>query len=228
MNCIILAAGKGTRLQPLTDNIPKPLLEIKGKPILAYTIEHLPDEVTKVIIVVKHLSQPIKSKFGKKWAGKKIEYVDAVSLKGTADMIRQAKKYIKGKTLILMGDDLYKKEDLEELIKQTSEDQWGLLAKDMAQDAKCFGVLVLGKDNTLQAIVERPEIPPTSLVNMGAYVIDERFFHYKLVKIQGGEYGLPQTIVSAADDISIRVVNASFWLPVNTHKDYQRAKEFIH
>ena len=223
MNAIILAAGKGTRLQPLTNHTPKSLLEIQGKPVLAHTIENLPDEVTSVIIVVRHLGYLIKEYFGTKWGGKKITYVNAMTLRGTADMIRQVKRFVKGKTLVLHGDDLYKKSDLVRLIAEVQENEWGILAKEW-DDVKQFGVLALSKDGKLLEIIEKPENPPSHLVNTGAYILDERIFAYRPAKLASGEYGLPQTMTQAKNEVPTRVVLASFWQPVNTMSDYKEAQ----
>ena len=224
MICIILAAGKGTRLAPLTDTTPKPLLMIGEKTILAHTIEQLPDEITRVVLMVKHLGDKIKEHFGKKWAGKRITYVTAVSLKGTADMIRQSKKYVKGKTLVLMGDDLYKKEDLEALIGKPREGEWAILAKEV-ENAKEFGVLKFNDAGNLCDIIERPEKPSSNFINAGAYIIDEQFFRYSLAKLANGEYGLPQTMLQARKDIVIHIVKADFWIPINTLENYERARK---
>lgn len=224
MNCIILAAGKGTRLQPFTNHTPKSLLEIHGKPVLAHTIENLPNEVTRVIIIVKYLGHLVKEYFGKKWAGKKITYVNVLTLRGTADMIRQVRRFVKEKTLVLYGDDLYQKSDLERLTREVGENEWGILAKER-DDAAKFGVLAFSPEGKLLEIVEKPQNPPSRFVNAGAYILDERIFAYRPAKLANGEYGLPQTMTQARNKISIRVVRASFWQPVNTIEDYEKAQQ---
>ena len=223
MKCIILAAGKGTRLKPLTDHTPKPLLPIKGRPLLEYTLENLPDEVDDVIIVVKHLGHLIKEHFGKKWAGKKLTYLNAVGLRGTADMIRQAKRFVKGKTLVICGDDIYKKSDLARLLVEVPESEWGILVAER-DDASNFGVLSLNTRGTVAAVIEKPEHPASNLVNAGAYLFDERIFKYRPVKLASGEYGLPQTMAQAKEKIIIRAVRALFWQPISTLQDYEKAK----
>jgi len=170
------------------------------------------------------LGDMIKQRFGKKFASKKILYVDAVGLRGTADMIRQSKKYVKTKTLILNGDDLYKKDDLEALINAPKVGEWAILAKEVDNPQE-FGVLKFDERGILQDIIERPKNPPSNFINAGGYIIDEQFFRYKLAKLDNGEYGLPQTMLQAKNEIPIHVVKAQFWMPINTHENYERAKK---
>ena len=63
MQAIILAAGKGTRMRPLTYDMPKAMLPVKGKPVLEYTISFLPEEIDEIIIVINHLGDQIKNYF---------------------------------------------------------------------------------------------------------------------------------------------------------------------
>src|SRR3989344_511325 len=117
MQAVILAAGKGTRMGDLTKNTPKPLLKIGNKTILEQTLESLPEEIEEVILVIGYLGEQIKNLIGGSFAGKKVTYVEQKELKGTADAIFECKDLLRGRFLVLMGDDLYNKRDLENLIK---------------------------------------------------------------------------------------------------------------
>lgn len=221
MKCIILAGGLGTRLRPLTLTTPKSLLEVGGKPLIEHTLEALPSEITSVIIAVKHLGQKIKTRIGKKYRKRKISYVDLVSLRGTMDAVKQCKKYIKGKTMILNGDDIYGKDDLLNLVSaaQINEDTWVILVKENADDERSFDRILI-KKGKMEDITENR----SPYINTGAYILDERIFHYKPVKTAKGEYGLPQTILSAKNEILTIAVMASYWHAVNTIEDYERLK----
>ena len=59
MQAVILAAGLGTRLRPLTDNKPKPMVEVKGKPIIAHNIERLPETISEIIVVLGYMGEKI-------------------------------------------------------------------------------------------------------------------------------------------------------------------------
>ena len=83
MKAIILAAGEGTRLKPLTLDIPKSLISIGGKPIIDRIFESLPDEIDEVFIVVGHLKEKIKSHLGDNFRGKKVSYANQIDKHGT-------------------------------------------------------------------------------------------------------------------------------------------------
>src|SRR3989338_7630405 len=107
MKAIILAAGRGARLRPLTDNVPKPLVAVKGRPILDYVFDVLPDQITEVIVVVKYRAEQIKEYLGKEYRGRKVHYVNsrdegtAYSFLAARDLIESGERF-----LLLYGDEL--------------------------------------------------------------------------------------------------------------------------
>jgi NDP-sugar pyrophosphorylase family protein len=78
MQCVILAAGKGTRLRPLTDDIPKPLVLVAGKSLLEHIVAALPSAVDELIIVHGYLGEQIKAHCGEFYFGRKVTYVEQV------------------------------------------------------------------------------------------------------------------------------------------------------
>jgi len=75
MQCVILAAGKGTRLRPLTENCPKPLVEVGGKTLLDHIVGALPSSVDELIIVTGYLGEMIEAYCGTEFHGRKVTYV---------------------------------------------------------------------------------------------------------------------------------------------------------
>lgn len=220
MKAIILAAGKGTRLRPITYNKPKPLVKVNGEPILEHTFKELPDEIDEVILVVGYLKEQIVDYFGNSHKGKKITYIEQKELKGTMNALFLCKKMLKNgeKFLVLNGDDLYKKGDLEKLIKE----ELAILVKETDEPEK-FGIVTRDNKGTVSDIKERPKGLKKALANTGAFVLDARIFNYKPVKITETEYGLPQTVVKMARDYPVKIVKASFWMPVGYPKHIKQA-----
>lgn len=106
MKAIILAAGKGVRMGPLTLKTPKPLLKIKGKPIIDYILDSIPREIDEVIIVVKYLASQIKKHIGDKRGYLKIKYVLG-SDKGNAYSFLATRNYLKNERFLLIyGDEI--------------------------------------------------------------------------------------------------------------------------
>ena len=82
MQAVILAAGNGTRLRPITNHVPKPMIKIGNKTLLEYNIDNLPSEVDEIIFVIGYLGEQIKDYFGSEFKGKKIKYVEQKELLG--------------------------------------------------------------------------------------------------------------------------------------------------
>ncbi|HOW60824.1 MAG TPA: nucleotidyltransferase family protein [Candidatus Moranbacteria bacterium] len=222
MQAVILAAGKGTRMQPLTYDIPKAMLLVKEKPILEYTINFLPEIVDEVIIVINHLGDQIQKYFGDEFNGRKIKYVVQEKLNGTGGAVHTCKDLLKGKFMVVMGDDLYYKEDLKDLLNY----ELAILAFEV-EDSTRFGVLKTDESGHLIEIIEKPQLKEKALISTNAFVLNEKFFDYDLVPISETEFGLPQTLAKMAQDYPVKILQALQWLPVGYPEDIKKAEEVI-
>lgn len=207
----------------MTNDVPKPLLKISGRPILEYTLANLPREINEVIFVVGYLGHKIKNHFGAKHQGRELQYIWQLSPSGTGGALWQIRKALHGKFIVLMGDDLYHQKDLKKILKH----DLAVLVKEI-EDPSRFGVIEVDARGHLVQIVEKPAEPKSNLVNAGVYVLDSRIFNYPLVPIYGGtEFGLPQTLAQMADKYKIKVERASFWYPNNNDEDLAKAEEIV-
>jgi len=224
MQAVILAAGKGTRMRPLTYDIPKAMLPVKGKPVLEYTIDFLPEEINEIIIVINHLGDQIKNYFGDEWKGRKIKYVMQEKLNGTGGAVKICQDLVKGKFMVVMGDDLYHKDDLAKLAKE----ELAIMAKDF-DDAERFGIFETDENGNLVNIIESPHNLKSGLINIGAYVLNEKFFDCEMVPKKTGdiEFGLPQALAKMAKEYPVKIVKATHWLPIGFPEDIQKAEEVI-
>jgi len=152
MQAIILTAGKGTRMYPLTLNLPKPLLRVLGKSILERNLEQLQDLVEEVILVVGYKGQAIKNYFGSSYKDLRITYVWQEQQLGTGHAARLALPHLKGRFLLMYGDDLYDRQDIEKLLakcpsillgKVKNPSQFGVVMVDGEQIKECFQNYVL-------------------------------------------------------------------------------------
>lgn len=224
MQAVILAAGRGTRMGSLTDDIPKPMLPLLGRPMLEWKLEMLPRKIDEVILTIGYLGDRIESHFGDEWGGRNIRYVRHKILDGTGGSIRLVWEsgLIDGPVLVTMGDDLYHPEDLADLILETSA-VLGLLV----DGAERFGLLEETPKGMLKEITERPHGKGTGIVNVGAYMLSREYFDYPPVRITATEYGLPQTLALLSKDSPVRVRRARAWQPVGAPDDLARAEEFL-
>jgi NDP-sugar pyrophosphorylase family protein len=104
MKAVILAAGEGSRLRPITYYVPKPMIPFFGKPFLEYTIRNLVGLVDSLVFIVKYKQEHLKDYFGDCYASLPLEYVEQTELKGTAAALMTAKDFVSEKFFVLQGD----------------------------------------------------------------------------------------------------------------------------
>ena len=224
MQAVILAAGKGTRMQPLTYDIPKAMLPIKGRPVLEYTIDFLPEEIDEIIIVINHLGDQIKSYFGDEWKGRKIKYVVQEKLNGTGGAVYICKDLVKGKFMVVMGDDIYYKKDLKELLNY----DLAILACEV-EDSTRFGILIVNENGELIEIIEAPHAEGRALTSTNAFILNEKFFDCELVpkKVEDIEFGLPQMLAKMAKEYPVKILKSTHWFPIGFPEDLEKAEEAL-
>lgn len=222
MQTVILAAGKGTRLRPLTLKIPKPLVLLNNKPILEHILNELPNEVSEVILVIGYLGDKIKKHFGSNFLGKKIKYVAQKESRGTFHALKQAQKLLKDEFLILMADDIYLKKDLASLV----ENKYAVLARAVSGPSEKFGVCLI-KDNHLLDIREKEKGIKFKFANCGAYKLNMDIFNEPIIYGPNGEEWLSSMVGSLAKKIRIKIVKATKWFPIATVEDLRKAETFL-
>src|SRR3989338_8556666 len=149
LQAVILAAGAGTRMRPLTNTVAKPLVTIAGRPLLDYTFDALPDEVGEVIMIIGYLGEQIRAYLGETYRGRSIRYVEQKNLDGTAKALWEAKPFLKGKFLVLMADDIYAKEDIEKCLRH--EHAISVMKSELEGPG---GRVLLDTEGKLQTVVE--------------------------------------------------------------------------
>jgi len=221
MQVVILAAGNGTRLQPLTCTRPKPLIKIFDKSILEHNLEQLKGIAKEVILVIGYKGELIQEKIGKNYKGIRIKYVWQKKPQGTGDAAKYALPYLKDRFLLLNGDDFYFKEDLKKLIKKFP----AILAKK--EDPANFGAIIVKEGKKVKEIVEKPEKKISDLANIGVYYLPKEIFRYKIKKSKRGEYEFPDYINQFAKKHPLYFVEAKNWIPVSFSWNLLDAFEFF-
>lgn len=222
---VIFAAGRGERMLPLTQTCPKPLQKVLGKNLIEWKLEALPSMVREIVIVIGYHGDQIKQYFGDVWNGKRIRYVAQAELNGTAGALWAARGLLSGRFLVMMGDDLYAKEDVASMFTH----EFALCAQEVS-DCDMGGEVMLNTDGTFVSILEPKHHVEKGWVNTGLYMLDERIFNYNPVFVGGSniELGLPHTLAVLGKDIPVVVVRATRWFQITTADDLTRAeKEFI-
>lgn len=227
MQAIILAAGRGTRLQPLTDTTPKAMLPINGKPMLEIILHQLKSVgVTEVVVIVNYLKEHIKKHFGNgSKIGMKITYVEQPELKGSADAIARAEGHITDKRFFVIAcDSLFETHLLKRLLKHTSP---GVFTCTEVEDGRRYGILIT-EGRKVTRIIEKPENPPTNLANFSVYILPHEIFKACKEVKEGvkGEYWLPDAIQMLIDKgIEFEYEVCSHILDIGTPEQLAEAQE---
>lgn len=201
MKAIILTAGEGTRMRPLTVTKPKTMLQVGGKPILQYNVESLRDAGIKdITLVVGYREEVIKDHFrnGTDF-GVNINYVTQKERLGTAHAIGSTRGIVKGNFIILNGDIIVDPILIEDLItKYQTENARSVLVLTEVDDPSSFGVVEIDEDR-ITNIIEKPEPgkAPSNLINAGIYLFDDQIFEAieKTEKSQRGEYEITDSLL---------------------------------
>ncbi|MFO0824751.1 MAG: nucleotidyltransferase family protein [Gemmataceae bacterium] len=220
MDAIILAAGKGTRLRPHTNTIPKPLLPVQGRPILDWIIGALPP-VDRLVVVVNYLAEQIEEYLGTQSHVKNWVTVKQAEPRGTGDALMSCKGTVTAdRVMVLNGDDLIGRADLSAL----ADVPMGILTHQV-QQPKDYGIVFRNPDGTLREIVEKPEgLTPPQLANIGGYLFPKDVFDLTLPLSPRGEYEITDAVAQLAARGGFRVVEASYWLPIGNIEQWEAAQ----
>lgn len=222
MQCVILAAGKGTRLRPLTDTCPKPLITVAGRPLLDHIVAALPSSVDELIIVVGYLGEQIKTYCGSEFHGKKVTYIVQEEQNGTAMALWLCRDLLKGRFLFMFADDIHGKGDIARAVSFSRS-----MLTMTSENPERFGVVVRNPDGTLSEIIEKPTHPPSNLVSTGVMVLDTNIFNFVPETEVNGEYYLTEVIERYAREYPIAVVEEEMWVPIGYPEDIEKAEELL-
>jgi bifunctional UDP-N-acetylglucosamine pyrophosphorylase/glucosamine-1-phosphate N-acetyltransferase len=193
LKAVILAAGEGHRMRPLTGNRPKVMLPIANKPIL----EHLLTEakaagVSDFIFIVGYCDEQVRSYFGRgeKW-GVDIAYSEQRKQLGTADAIRMVEGMVEEAFLVINGDVIVNRRDIAALMKITGNTMGVIEVKD----PRGLGMVEISGQRIIN-IYEKTERPPTMIANAGLYLFTPEVFGAitRTEKSPRGEYEITDTL----------------------------------
>ncbi len=218
---VVLAAGEGERLRPLTAYKPKVMIPVGNKPILQYVIEALVESgIREIILVVGYRKEAVMRFFedGRE-LGARIEYVFQSAQLGTGHALKQAEGKTEGTFLVLSGDNIIAKETLSPILDM---EQPSVLAKE-GEEAGKYGVLIT-RDDELVEIVEKPTQPPSFLLNTGIYILPQAIFEYLREELD-----LPKAISSmVSDGVKVKVrITDGVWLDALYPWDLLKLNSFV-
>jgi UDP-N-acetylglucosamine diphosphorylase/glucosamine-1-phosphate N-acetyltransferase len=211
MKCVILAAGEGTRMHPLTFTRPKVMLPLAGKPILEWNLLNArAADLKEFIFVVSYKSEMVREYFGdgKKW-NVKISYVNQGKAMGTAHAIGITETFVHD-FIVMCGDTIFGTNDIKNIMKKGVK--IGLIHLENPTE---YGIVEL-KGRHLVKIYEKMEQPFTNVVNAGIYHFDDSIFTYihKTNKSSRGEYEITDSINMLVDHEPMDAIVLKEWRDV--------------
>ena len=162
---VILAAGKGTRMEPLTSTTPKPLLEIYGKPLIGHSIANSKEYISKAIIVIGHQKEAVEAALGNEFEGVPVEYVEQKEQKGTGHAVSVARELVGDQPFYALYGDAVLTAAAIQLLSQVEA---GIVVKK-TDKWQGMGVIVKKDDGSLEQLVEKPESFVSDLINAGFF-----------------------------------------------------------
>jgi glucose-1-phosphate thymidylyltransferase len=205
---VVLAAGEGTRLRPLTRNRPKPMLPAANRPILEHVCDALIDAgVDRLVFVVGYRRERVQEHFGPSYRGVPTEYVVQDKQLGSGHALLQAREAVDGALLVVNGDRLIAAESVATVRDAFAEDgARAALAVIERADASQYGAVRLrGRD--IEEIVEKPDSDAFRLINAGIYAFDASVFEaIEATPREDGELALTDTIARLVDGERVRGV----------------------
>ncbi len=181
MKAVILAAGEGVRLQPITSTRPKHLIKVGGKPILEHCLNAVKTSgIEEALIVIHYMGDAIRQYFGDgKKFGLKIEYVEQKAVLGTGNAVSLVEPHIKDEFLLVYGDLLFSAEAVKNVIDlHKKEKPAATMAVVPVENPEDYGIVELEDEKHVKRIVEKPkhEEAPSNLANAGIYVFSTEIF----------------------------------------------------
>jgi bifunctional UDP-N-acetylglucosamine pyrophosphorylase/glucosamine-1-phosphate N-acetyltransferase len=222
MQTVILAAGEGTRMRPLTEGTPKPMLPVADRPLAAHTADAaVAAGASELVFVVGYEADAVRAFFGDEYRGVPVTYAVQAEQRGTADAVRAARDDLDGPFAVLNGDNLYDPEGIARLFETGPA-----IAAQRVDDPTNYGVLSTDGDR-VTGIVEKPADPPTDLANAGAYVFPAAAAEWlDVAASERGEREITDVLARVVEEFEVTPVALDRWLDVGRPWELLAANEW--
>jgi len=235
IKALILAGGRGSRLNELTSNENKSLIEINKKPLIEYNLEHAVSAgVDEMVIVVGYRAEDIINKFGNSYNGKKITYAVQKEQKGLVDAIECAKENLDSDFLLMLADEILVDHDICGMINKFYKENLfcicGIVREDdKSKIGKTYSVITNGSGRIFR-LIEKPKYPINNFQGTGHCLFRKEILDYiekTPINPKRGEKELVDLIQCAIDEgMQVFMHEISkYYTNVNTYGDFEYAKK---
>jgi bifunctional UDP-N-acetylglucosamine pyrophosphorylase/glucosamine-1-phosphate N-acetyltransferase len=222
MQAVILAAGEGTRMRPLSASVPKPMLPVGDRPLAAHAADAAVQAgASELVFVVGYEAATVRNYFGDEYGGLPVSYAIQAEQAGTADAVRAARDHLDGPFAVLNGDNLYDPAAIRTLF----EDDPAVAAMPVENPSN-YGVLST-EAGAVTDIVEKPADPPTDLANAGAYAFPAEAREWlKVPASERGEHEITDVLAQVVAEYEVTPVELDRWLDVGRPWELLEANEW--
>ncbi len=229
MKAVILVAGEGTRMRPLTSSCPKVMLPVANRPMLEHIVTSaISAGVDGFVFITGYQEETIIEHFGNgsEW-NTSIEYVHQEKQLGTANAIGYAREHVKDTFLVLNGDMLINPSHISSLLERKED---AVLTVKQVDNPTQFGVIATEGDRVV-SIVEKPEVPPSDLANAGIYMFNGSIFDMidRTELSPRGEYEITRSIellLEEGADVGYRLLEDE-WIDIGRPWDLLDANKVL-
>ncbi|WP_435076216.1 UTP--glucose-1-phosphate uridylyltransferase AglF [Halococcus sp. AFM35] len=199
MKAVVLAAGEGTRLRPLTEDKPKGMVEVDDEPILTHCFEQLVElGASELLVVVGYRKEAIIEHYGDEFEGVPITYTHQREQAGLAHALLTVEEHIDEDFMLILGDNVFNA-NLTDVVDRQREDRADaafLVEEVPMEEANRYGVCDTNDYGEVTDVIEKPDDPPTNLVLTGFYTFTPAIFHacHLVQPSARGEYELSEAV----------------------------------
>ncbi len=226
MECVILAAGEGKRMRPLTATRPKVMIPLANRPMTYHLVDAVRAAgISDFVFVVGYREQEVRDYFGDgSCLGVSIRYVTQRHQKGTADALRAAEDLVSDWFLLLNGDMVVQSRDISGIVGKKVP-CIGTFPSNHPED---FGVVIMDGDKVI-GLQEKSTTPRSNIINAGVYVLpDEIFYALRSVESSSrGEYELTDALIDLIMEDRLTGYPLSSWLDIGYPWDLLNANEVL-
>lgn len=227
MRAMVLAAGVGSRLEPLTNQVPKPMVPIANRPVMEHILELLKTHgITEVACNLHYQADKIENHFGDgSKFGLNLNFLFEKELSGDAGGVRACKDFLREGTFIVLMGDLLTDANLTEVVRQhKAKKALATIAIKQVPDVRHFGVVLTDENGFITGFQEKPQ-PEEALSNYastGIYILEPEVFDYMP---QTGQYGFGRQLFPDLVKRGLPVLGVSiddyYWSDVGTIAQYR-------
>ena len=225
LDVVFMAGGKGERLQPLTKEIPKPMLHLNGKPILEHNINRLIQfGIENVTISVNYLKEKIKEHFGNDfYHGIRIKYIEENKPMGTLGSICLADEFKYG-DLLVMNSDILTNLNLEEFYEFYKRSEADMVIATIGYSVNVPYAVIETEHHVVTSLKEKPSY--TYLSNAGIYILKKELLDLMPVGEKFDTTDLIEKLIANKRKVvSFQILD--YWLDIGRHEDYEKAQQDI-